>query len=70
MLAPAGTPAPIVARLNALIQKFVDDPATRDKLLSQGAILGGGTPAQLAEYSKSETLRWGALIAKTGIKLD
>lgn len=70
LLAPAGTPAPIVARLNGLIQKFVDDPATRDKLLSQGAILGGGTPAQLAEYSKSETLRWGALIAKSGIKLD
>lgn len=70
LLAPAGTPAPIVARLNALIQKFVDDPATRDKLLSQGAILGGSTPEQLAGYSRSETLRWGALIAKSGIKLD
>jgi tripartite-type tricarboxylate transporter receptor subunit TctC len=70
LLAPAGTPAPVIARLNEQIQKFVNDPATRDKLLAQGAILGGGTPAQLAEYSKAETRRWGALISKTGIKLD
>ena len=70
LLAHAGTPAPIIARLNEQIQKFVNDPATRDKLLAQGAILGGGTPAQLAEYSKAETRRWGALISKTGIKVD
>jgi tripartite-type tricarboxylate transporter receptor subunit TctC len=70
LLAPAGTPGPVIARLNEQIQKFVNDPATRDKLLAQGAILGGGTPAQLAEYSKAETRRWGALISKTGIKVD
>ncbi len=70
LLAPAGTPAPVIARLNDQIQKFVNDPATRDKLLAQGAILGGGTPGQLAEYSRAETRRWGALISKTGIKID
>jgi tripartite-type tricarboxylate transporter receptor subunit TctC len=70
LLAPAGTPAPVIARLNDQIQKFVNDPATRDKLLAQGAILGGGTPGQLAEYSRAETRRWGALISKAGIKLD
>lgn len=70
LLAPTGTPAPIIAKLNEQIQKFVNDPAARDKLLAQGAILGGGTPAQLAEYSKAETRRWGALISKTGIKVD
>jgi tripartite-type tricarboxylate transporter receptor subunit TctC len=70
LLAPAGTPGPVIARLNEQIQKFVNDPATREKLLAQGAILGGGTPAQLAEYSKAETRRWGALISKTGIKVD
>jgi tripartite-type tricarboxylate transporter receptor subunit TctC len=70
LLAPAGTRGPVIARLNEQIQKFVNDPATREKLLAQGAILGGGTPAQLAEYSKAETRRWGALISKTGIKVD
>jgi len=70
LLAPAGTPAPIVAKLNAQIQRFVNDPAVRDKMHAQGALLSGSTPEQLAAYSKAETLRWGALIAKTGIKLD
>lgn len=70
LLAPAGTPAPIIAKLNAQVNNFVNDPATRDKLTSQGALLGASTPAQLADYSKAETLRWGALITKTGIKLD
>jgi len=70
LLAPAGTPAPIIAKLNEQALKFVNDPSTRDKLLAQGAILGGSTPAQLAEYSRAETRRWGALISKTGIKLD
>jgi tripartite-type tricarboxylate transporter receptor subunit TctC len=70
LLAPAGTPAPIIARLNAEVQKFVNDPATRDKLVAQGAIVGGSTPEQLAAFSRAETARWGAVIARAGIKLD
>jgi tripartite-type tricarboxylate transporter receptor subunit TctC len=70
LLAPAGTPAPIIAKLNEQVLKFVNDPPTRDRLLSQGAIVGGSTPAQLAEYSRAETRRWGALISKSGIKID
>lgn len=70
LLAPAGTPTPIIARLNAEVQKFVNDPATRDKLVAQGAIVGGSTPEQLAAFSKAETVRWGAVIVGAGIKLD
>jgi tripartite-type tricarboxylate transporter receptor subunit TctC len=70
LLAPAGTPAPVVARLNAEIQKFVQDPGVRDKLLPQGALLIGGTPEQLAAYNRAETQRWGAVIGRAGIKLD
>lgn len=70
LLAPAGTPAHIVARLNKDLQAFVEDPATREKFLSQGAILGGSSPEELGAYSKAETVRWGAVISKAGIKLD
>jgi tripartite-type tricarboxylate transporter receptor subunit TctC len=70
LLAPAGTPTPIIARLNAEVQKFVNDSATRDKLVAQGAIVGGSTPEQLAAFSKAETVRWGAVIVGAGIKLD
>jgi tripartite-type tricarboxylate transporter receptor subunit TctC len=70
LLAPAGTPAPIIARLNAEIEKFTKDPALRDKLLSQGAIMHSSSPQELAAYSKAETKRWGEIISKAGIKLE
>lgn len=70
LLAPAGTPAPIIARLNAEIEKFTKDPALRDKMLSQGGIMHSSTPQELAAYSKAETKRWGEIISKAGIKLD
>lgn len=53
LLAPAGTPTPIISRLNAEVQKFVNDPATRDKVVAQGAIVGGSTPEQLAAFSRA-----------------
>ncbi|MBI5720746.1 MAG: tripartite tricarboxylate transporter substrate binding protein [Burkholderiales bacterium] len=70
LLAPAGTPAPAIAKLNAELRKFIDDPAQRAQLLAQGAVLRGGTPAELAEYTKAETARWGAIIKKNRIQLD
>ena len=70
LLAPAGTPAPIIARLNAEIEKFTNDPALRDKMLSQGGIMHSSTPQELAAYSKAETKRWGEIISKAGIKLE
>ena len=70
LLAPAGTPAPIIAKLNAEIRKFVSDPATIERMTAQGALLAATTPEQLATFSKAETIRWGAVISKAGIKLD
>lgn len=70
LLAPAGTPAPIIARLNAEIEKFTKDPAIRDRLISQGAVMHSSSPQELAAYSKAETKRWGEIISKAGIKLE
>ena len=70
IMAPAGTSKDIVNRINTEIQKFTNDPANKERMLAQGAILEGGTPEQLAAYLKSETERWGTVIKKAGIKLD
>ena len=69
-MAPAGTSKEIVSRINAEIQKYLNDPGNKERMLAQGAILEGGTPEQLAAYLKSETERWGTVIKKAGIKLD
>ena len=70
VMAPAGTSKEIVSRINAEIQKYLNDPGNKERMLAQGAILEGGTPEQLAAYLKSETERWGTVIKKAGIKLD
>ena len=70
IVAPAGTPREIIDRINAEIQKFTNDPVTREKMLGMGMVLEGGTPEQLAAYIKLETARWGALIKKLGLTLQ
>jgi len=70
IVAPAGTPREIIDRINAEIQKFTNDPVTREKMLIMGMVLEGGTPEQLAAYIKVETARWGALIKKLGLTLQ
>mgnify|MGYP001156543537 FL=1 len=70
VVAPTGTPREIVTRLNAEIQKYTGDPAIRERLIAQGAIVEGGTPEQLAAYLKSETERWGQVIRRAKLKLD
>ncbi len=70
MLAPAGTPAPIVARLNADLQKVLASPDVKEKLAAQGAIPAGGTPAAFATFMKAEYDRWGPVVKKAGVKID
>ncbi|SIQ38189.1 tripartite tricarboxylate transporter substrate binding protein [Pseudacidovorax sp. RU35E] len=70
VFAPAGTPAPIVDRLNRDINaalKTADVVALADKL---GITLVGGTPAQLGALQKSDSAKWAEVIRKGGIKAD
>jgi tripartite-type tricarboxylate transporter receptor subunit TctC len=67
-LAPAGTPRPVVAALNAAFGKALADPAVRAKLAEAGVIPLGGTPEQMGEYMRSEVARWGAVIRENNIK--
>lgn len=70
VFAPAGTPAPIVDRLNRDINAALKTPdvlALADKL---GVNLVGGTPAQLGALQKSDSAKWAEVIRKGGIKAD
>lgn len=68
VVAPAGTPAPIVAKLNAGIVEALQDPEIRQRALAAGAIPASSTPDQFGAMIRSEIAKWGKVIADAGIK--
>jgi len=68
LFAPAKTPAPVIARLNAAVNAVLKDPETARKLIEAGADPAAGTPEQLAEFLKSELERWGKVVREKNIK--
>jgi len=69
-MAPAGTPGPIVARLNAELNRVVASPAIRERWLALGIEPVGGTPERFAEHVRTETAKWTDVIKRAGIKGD
>jgi tripartite-type tricarboxylate transporter receptor subunit TctC len=67
---PAGTPAPIVAKLNAAINTALRDPGLREKLAQQGSEPAGGTPAQFGDFLHKELARWANAVKVSGAKID
>jgi tripartite-type tricarboxylate transporter receptor subunit TctC len=61
VFAPAGTPQPIVDRLQREIAKGLSQPQTKQRLAHQGAEPGGNTPAEFAAFLKQETEKWTAV---------
>ncbi|HEY3149147.1 MAG TPA: tripartite tricarboxylate transporter substrate binding protein [Dongiaceae bacterium] len=70
LLAPAGTPKDIVARLNAEFNKALQQPALRKRLGDEGADPAGGTPEQFASLIKDDIPRWGKIVKDSGAKVD
>jgi tripartite-type tricarboxylate transporter receptor subunit TctC len=70
MVAPAGTPSAIVAKLNAATLAALRDPEVMERLASQGAILSGGTPGEFAAYIRSETDKWAKVVQASGAKAN
>jgi tripartite-type tricarboxylate transporter receptor subunit TctC len=69
-LAPAGTPEPIIARLNAEIAKAMQSAAVRQRLASLGAELHGSTPAEYDRVLRDEIAKWGKVIKDAQIQVD
>jgi tripartite-type tricarboxylate transporter receptor subunit TctC len=70
VLAPAGTPGGIVARLNAEMVKALAQPEVRNSLLAEGAEPIGGPPEKFAAHIRSEKERLGKLIRDAKIRLE
>ena len=68
VLAPAGTPQPVIDKLNKAVNEALKDPNTVKQLHKQGLDPLGGTPTHFAEYIKSETERWADVIHTLNLK--
>ena len=68
MIGPAGTPPPIIDRLNRVATEAMADPAVKEKLADQGLALVPQTPEQFRAYIASETARWAKVIKDAGVE--
>ena len=68
LLAPAGTPAPIVTRLAEEMRKSLAKPETRERMRQLGAVIVGDTPAEFASFLKRDYERWTKVIKASGVK--
>jgi len=68
VLAPAGTPKPIVTRLNTEIHKSLQDAAVAKRLAAVGFEITYGTPEEFTNYIKSEIKKWAKVVKASGAK--
>jgi len=68
LLAPAGTPKDVIARLHKEVAEIGRDPAFRAKLASLGLTVSKGTPEEFAAFMKRDVDKWRQVIQTTGIK--
>jgi tripartite-type tricarboxylate transporter receptor subunit TctC len=59
LIAPRGTPAPIITKLNAAINDAIANPAVREKLTTAGVLAGGSSPSEFGKHMQAEFVRWG-----------
>ena len=70
VLAPAGTPAPIVSTLASAIARAARDSEVRQRMLEQGASPVGGTPEEFAKLLRAEVGRWSEVVKASGARAD
>jgi tripartite-type tricarboxylate transporter receptor subunit TctC len=70
LLAPAGTPPDIVNRIQQEVAKSLNTPAIKEKLLAQGAIPSGNSPAEFARHIENEHRKWAQVVKASGAKVD
>ncbi|HET7835474.1 MAG TPA: tripartite tricarboxylate transporter substrate binding protein [Variovorax sp.] len=70
LLAPAGTPPDIVNRVQQEVAKALNSPAVKEKLVAQGAIPSGNSPADFAKLIDAEHVKWAKVVKASGAKVD
>ncbi|MEA3393350.1 MAG: tripartite tricarboxylate transporter substrate binding protein [Pseudomonadota bacterium] len=70
LLAPAGTPTDVVNRIQQEVAKALNTSAIKEKLLAQGAIPSGNTPAEFAKLIDAEHKKWAQVVKNSGAKVD
>lgn len=70
LMAPQGTPAPIVDKINALVTASFQTPEVKPKLAALGVEFAPMTPRQLDSFIHAEREKWGGLIRERGLKAD
>jgi len=70
LLAPAGTPAAVIDKLNADIKTVVADVEVREKLIGQGAVPQSTTPSDLQKLIDADLARYGKIIRDKGLKAE
>ena len=68
--APAGTPKPIIDKINAEIAKALKSPEMRERLASVGVTAVSTTPAEFTSFVEAEMAKWGRLIRAIGVKVE
>jgi tripartite-type tricarboxylate transporter receptor subunit TctC len=68
MFAPAGTPRPIIERVNGALVKALNDPAVKSNLAQQGADVVASTPEQHDKFNRAEIAKWIKVAREAGIE--
>jgi len=70
LLAPAGTPKPVVAKLNAAVRKVMDNNAVAERFRGLGANPGASSPEEFSTRIRDELAQWRALVKKLDLKFE
>lgn len=65
-----GTPAPVIDKLNGAFVKVLQMPDIRERLVGMGFAVSGGTPADLAAFMRTETVKWTRVVKESGARID
>jgi tripartite-type tricarboxylate transporter receptor subunit TctC len=70
LVAPAGTPQPIIDKLSAEVDRILKKPDVAERFAKLGATPVGGTPKQLGDFIAAETRKWQQVVKVSGAKVD
>jgi len=67
---PAGTPADVIARLNAAAKKAVQTESFKKRVEGEGLVINGGSPQDFDKYARGEEARWRKVVKENNITTD